>query len=417
MKKLCLLIYLFIAMLEPDIVLSQKKDSKFLKDLLWKNGSQQLKNICKQPDTFRFQLIYTKIDRDKNNNPHFKNYYYRINRHEYFNPASTVKMPLAFLALEKINSLEQYGIDKFTPMLTDSSWSAQSAVDSDSSSSNGLPSVAQYIKKIFLVSDNDAYTRLYEFLGQQHINERLWQMGYNDMRITRRFVPMNEEENRHTNAIRFVEKTNLLYKQPPAYNAASFDFSKKILIGNAHYNRDEVLINEPMDFTTHNNAPLEDLRKILQSVLFPLSVPQKQRFNLTEDDHKFLYQYLSELPYESNHPKYDTSEFFSSYTKFFMFKSGHTPIPSYIRVFNKPGWSYGFLTDVAYIVDFKNKVEFMLSGVIYVNSDGVLNDDKYEYDEIGYPFFKEVGNVIYQYELARKRKHIPDLSKFQLQYE
>ena len=90
MKKLCLLIYLFIAMLEPDIVLSQKKDSKFLKDLLWKNGSQQLKNIFEQPDTFRFQLIYTKIDRDKNNNPHFKNYYYRINRHEYFNPASTV---------------------------------------------------------------------------------------------------------------------------------------------------------------------------------------------------------------------------------------------------------------------------------------------------------------------------------------
>jgi len=30
-------------------------------------------------------------------------------------------------------------------------------------------------------------------------------------------------------------------------------------------------------------------------------------------------------------------------------------------VFNKPGWTYGFLTDVAYVVDFKNKVEFMLS--------------------------------------------------------
>ena len=268
-----------------------------------------------------------------------------------------------------------------------------------------------------MVSDNDAYTRLYEFLGQQHINERLWQMGYKDMRITRRFVPMNEEENRHTNQIRFMENGNLLYKQPPAYNENPFDFSKKILIGNAHYDRNEVLINEPMDFTTHNNAPLEDLRQILQSVLFPESVPEKQRFNLTPGDYKFLYQYMSELPFESEHPKYDTTEFFSSYTKFFMFKSGHTPIPSYIRVFNKPGWSYGFLTDVAYIVDFKNKVEFMLSGVIYVNSDGVLNDDKYEYDEIGYPFFKEVGNIIYQYELERKRKFIPDLSKFQLQYD
>ena len=326
-------------------------------------------------------------------------------------------MPLAFLALEKINTLKQYGINKLTPMLTDSTWPGQTNVVTDSTAGNGLPSVAQYIKKIFLASDNDAYTRLYEFLGQKYINERLWQMGYKDMRITRRFVPMNEEENRHTNTIRFVENGNLLYKQPSAYNAKPFDFSKKILIGNSHYNRDEQLVNEPMDFTKHNNVPLEDLREILQSVLFPGSVPEKQRFNLTEDDYKFLYQYMSELPYESIHPKYDTGEFFSSYTKFFMFKSGHTAIPSYIRVFNKPGWSYGFLTDVAYILDFKNKVEFMLSGVIYVNSDGILNDDKYDYDEIGYPFFKEVGNIIYQYELERKRKFVPDLSKFQLQYD
>jgi len=67
-----------------------------------------------------------------------------------------------------------------------------------------------------------------------------------------------------------------------------------------------------------------------------------------------------------------TTEFFDSYTKFFMFKAWRSKIPPYIRVFNKTGWSYGFLTDVAYIVDFKNKVEFMVSGNIYVNSDGVL---------------------------------------------
>ena len=29
----------------------------------------------------------------------------------------------------------------------------------------------------------------------------------------------------------------------------------------------------------------------------------------------------------------------------------------------------------------------MLSGSIYVNSDGILNDNRYEYIEIGYPFF------------------------------
>ena len=403
--------------LSPPVSFGQKKNSQFLKDLLWGEASAQLKNVFQQADTFRCQLIYTRIDRDKSNNPHFENFYLNVDPDEYFNPASTVKMPLAFLALEKINSLTKDSVDKFTPMLTDSSWSGQRAVTSDTSAENELPSVAQYIKKIFLVSDNDAYTRLYEFLGQQHINKRLHEMGYKDVRITRRFVSMNDEENRHTNQIRFLENNKLLYEQPAAFNPDSFNFSKKVLIGKAHWDSHDSLINTPMDFTTHNNISLEDLRAILQSVLFPTSVPAKQRFNLTADDYKFLYQYMSELPFESKFPSYDTSEYFSSYTKFFMFKSGHTPIPSHIRVFNKPGWSYGFLTDVAYIVDFKNKVEFMLSGVIYVNSDGVLNDNKYEYDEIGYPFFKEVGDIIYQYELKRKRNFAPDLSGFKLQYD
>src|SRR5258708_16317188 len=388
----------------------------FLKDLLWQQGSPFLKRILEHPDSFRYQLIYTRIDRDHHNQPHFQNYYYRADSLEYFNPASTVKMPLAFLSLEKMNGLAGYGIDKFTPMLTDSAYSGQSPAQKDTGSADGWPSLAQYIKKIFLVSDNDAYNRLYEFLGQQALNERLWQMGYPDIRITRRFVPMSEEENRNTNPIRFVRDGRLLYAQPAARSALPFDFSRQVLIGNAHYDRYDSLVRTPMDFTLHNNISLQDLRHILQSVLFPQSVAPAQRFHLTAADYRFLYRYISQYPPETAQPHYDTSEYFDSYTKFFLFKAGRTPIPSYIRVFNKPGWSYWFLTDIAYIADFKNKVEFMLSGVIYVNRDGILNDDKYEYEETGYPFFKEVGTIIYKYELERKREYLPDLKNFELSY-
>ena len=113
-------------------------------------------------------------------------------------------------------------------------------------------------------------------------------------------------------------------------------------MGNAYYNRRDSLIHQPMDFTTHNVLPLQDLQQMLQSVMFPQSVPAKKRFALTDDDYKFLYQYMSKLPYESKYPHYDTTEYFQGYTKFFMFKAGKKPIPSYIRIFNKPGWSYGF---------------------------------------------------------------------------
>lgn len=406
--------YYFLTIFLLIQLMSTAQDKRgFPASLLFEKASPELLHILNNPDTFRYQLIYTKIDRDKNNQPSFTQYKISVSKDEYFNPASTVKMPLAFLALEKLHTMK--GVTRDTPMLTDTAFSGQTTADTDTSAANGLPSIGHYIKKVFLVSDNDAYNRLYEFLGQQYINEMLWKKGYRDMRITRRFTPMNEEENRHTNPIRFVQNGELVFNQPAAASQVKFDFSRQILIGNGHYDRDEKLIRSPMDFTRHNNAPLEDLQQILQSVLFPGSVPARKRFNLDKGDQAMLYQVMSQMPSESRHPKYDTSEYFDAYTKFFMFKADRV-IPSYMRVFNKTGWSYGFLTDVAYIVDFKNNIEFMLSGVIYVNSDGVLNDDKYEYKETGYPFFKEVGNIFYNYELQRKRKFTPDLSAFKLTY-
>jgi Beta-lactamase enzyme family len=408
---------IFIFILFNGMLHAQKLPESFLADLLKQKGSPHLQDVLSHPETYRYQLIYTKIDRDKNNVPHFQDYTLRLNKDEYFNPASTVKMPLAFLALEKLNEQHVKGVDKFTPMLTDSAYGGQSAVTADTTAQDGLPSIAHYIRKIFLVSDNDAYNRLYEFLGQQYINERLWKKGYKDIRITRRFVPMDEDQNRHTNPLRFKKSDGSFYIQPAATSTVKFDYSKQVLIGNAHYDRDEKLVNSPMDFTKHNNVPLQDLQQILRSVLFPASVSATQRFDLRKEDYDFLYRYMSELPSESRYPRYDTSEYFDSYTKFFLFKSGKGKIPPNIRVFNKPGWSYGFLTDVAYIVDFEHNVEFMLSGVIYVNSDGILNDDKYEYDQVGYPFFKEVGEIVYQYELQRTRSVKPDLSRFRFSYK
>ncbi|HTR30281.1 MAG TPA: serine hydrolase [Puia sp.] len=401
-------------MLNPAV--GQDKTDSFLVALLRSHASPALLHVLDNPDSFRYQLIYTRIDRDKNNQPHFQNFDYRVNRLDYFNPASTVKLPLALLALEKMDSLSRYGVDRETPMFTDSAYSGQTSVDADTSAAGVSPTLAQYIRKIFLVSDNDAYNRLYEFLGQEPINRRLWQLGYPDIRITRRFVPMTEDENRHTNPIRFILGTRTLYEQPAAVSHLDFDFSHRVLIGNAYYDRHDSLIHAPMDFTRHNNFPLEDAQGMLRSVLFPESVPETNRFHLSASDYRFLYKYMSEYPRESWHPFYDTAVYFDSYTKFFFFRAGRSAPPSYIRSFNKPGWSYGFLTDIAYIADFSHDVEFMLSGTVYVNRDGILNDDKYEYEEIGWPFFKEVGTIIYQYELARKRAYRPDLGRFRMDY-
>ena len=397
--------------------ISQVKNDAFLVDLLGRQTDSLLQTVLSQPDTFRYQIIYTQIDRDKNNNPSFKNYYYNVDPYRYFNPASVVKMPLAFLSLEKLNDIKHKGVNRLTTIQFDSAYGRQTRAYTDSTAENYLPNIDHYIRKAFLISDNDAYNRMYEFVGQQTTNRRLHEMGYPGIRITRRFVRMTMDQNRHTNPVRFLDKNGkLIYNQPMEVNKDSFDFSRIYKMGSAYMTADDSLVHEPIDFTTANNMPLEDMQQILQSVMFPKSVKPAQRFRLTNEDYSFLYRFMSQYPSETNFPKYDTSQYYDSYVKFFFRSPSHT-MPPHVRVFNKVGWAYGCLTDVSYVADFKNNVEFMLAVTVYVNSDGILNDGKYDYEEIGWPFLYKVGQAIYQHELSRPRKFAPDLSRFKMEYK
>ena len=398
-------------------VYGQARTDALLTTLFSRNPNPIFQQVIRQSDTYRLQIIYTQISRDKHNVPSFRNYYFRVDSTEYFNPASTVKLPLALLALEKLNGLNRPELTKHTAMQFDSAYSGQTKEWRDNTSETGYPSLAHLIKKAFLVSENDPYSRMYEFVGQGTINRSLHARGYLDTRITHRFVRLTADENRHTNPVRFVRNDGkLLYAQPAAHNTDAFDFRRVATLGKGYYATDS-LIHKPFDFTERNKLPLETLQQLLQSVLFPQSVPTRQRFNLTPNDYRFLYQYLSQYPGETNYPKYDPSQYYDSYVKFFFMDSAHRQMPPGVRVFNKVGWAYGFLTDASYVVDFTNKIEFMLTATLYVNSDGILNDDKYEYESVGHPFLYQLGQTIYQYERTRKRTYTPDLSRFRILYE
>ena len=106
----------------------------------------------------------------------------------------------------------------------------------------------------------------------------------------------------------------------------------------------------------------------------------------------------------------DGERYPDGYVKFLIFGGDAPSIPENIRIFNKVGDAYGFLTDAAYIVDFENGIEFILAATIHTNANETFNDDTYEYDEIGFPFMRHLGQAIYNIELERDRPHRPDLS-------
>ena len=403
---------------QPDTVVpvpSYAKNSPLLQGILAAHP-EYFGKILAQKDSFRLQIIYTQINRSADNQPGFNPFYLNVDSLNYFYPASTVKMPVALLALQRLQELKIPGLGSASTMITGQEYSKQTPVYNDPTTPDGRPSVAQYIRKIFLVSDNDAFNRLYEFLGPQYINDQLHAMGYGDAEIRHRLaITMNEDENRHTNPVSFLgEGAKPLYTQPMQAYGQPF-FLRNEWAGNRHYNED-TLVPGPMSFARKNRISLEDLTGILKSILFPASVPERQRFKLTPADQQLVWKYMSQLPSETVSPSYDPAVFHDAYAKFLLYGSEKGPLLPGVRIFNKIGDAYGFLTDVAYIVDFERGVEFMVSATLYCNSDGIMNDNNYDYETVGFPFMKNLGRVLYEYELKRPRRK-PDLSAFRMTYD
>ena len=367
-----------------------------------------ISNILNQKEKYKAQIIYTQINRDENNKPTFKNFELNADENAYFYPASTVKFPLTILALQRLNELK---IDKKTTINFGAAFSGQTETTSEKNAENGLPTIQNYVKQILLVSDNASYNRLYEFLGQQYINEELRKKGYEKTQIRHRLeIFLTPEENAATNPISFLDNSGkIIYSEP--LKVSKFQFEKRNdFIGKAYY-KGENLINEPMDFSLKNRLPLNDLHSILQNLVFP----SEKSFNIYNEDRLFLLKSMSMFPQESKFPTYSENEY-DAVCKFLLYGSGKGDKPKNIRIFNKVGDAYGQLTDAAYIVDFEKNIEFMLSATIYCNEDETLNDDKYDYETIGFPFMKRLGEMVYNFETSRKRKNSPDLSEFQFDY-
>lgn len=376
--------------------------------------------VIDSAEHYELQILYVQIDRDRDNRPDFVTHYFNADPSRYFYPASTVKMPVAFLALDKINQLNRPGLTAQSRMHTDSARYPQSVALLDSTSTTGVPSIDHYISRAFVVSDNDAYNRLYEFVGLDGINDRLDSLGINDTRIIHRLSDLRfgPEENRYTNPVSFYSNDTIVYGQAEVRaERTQYVQPRDQVKGVAFVDRNGKLVNEPFDFSQKNFFPLQDQVEVLKRVIFPESYSESERFNLTESDYAFLRTEMSRLPSESNFPKYSDPEYVDGYVKFFIYGDRQEPIPENIRIFNKVGWAYGYLTDCAYIVDIENNIEFILAATIHANANQTYNDGIYEGDEVAIPFLAELGRRVYQYELERPRKVEPDLSSFKLTYE
>ena len=344
---------------------------------------ESIKIVMDNPEQFELQIIYTQIKRNQHNEVKFKDYTYNVNAKNYFYPASTIKFPIAILALEKLNTIQN------------TSMNSQFSIEGKSDKNK----FTEEISKIFAVSDNDASNNLLEFIGFDYLNKSMHSKGLKPFRISHR-LSTPDSGNPITKSVTLYNDDNSILTLPSILSKKDNKPLRlnKIKKGIGYIN-DDKLVQTPFDFSNKNYYPLETLHNTLKRIVFPESFKKRQRFNLTKIDREFILFSMQNLPKNAG---YDPTKYYDGYCKFFMFGDVKESIPENIKIYNKVGDAYGTLIDCAYIVDTKNQIEFMISATILVNKDQVFNDNIYDYDEVGLPFLGELGRQLYDKNLKKK---------------
>lgn len=340
----------------------------------------KIKKVMSNPKEFELQIIYTQILRDKKGGICLKDFSYNLNAANYFYPASTVKFPMAILALEKLNSIDNTSIN------------TQFTIE-------GKPDKLRFseeITKVFAVSDNEASTNLLEYIGFDYLNESMKEKGLMPFRVSHRLSSPNPTDP-NTKSIVLYKDDNTLVNLAAIASKPSVPLQLNKLKKGIGYLKNDQLVSEPFDFSNKNYYPLQTLHNTMKRIVFPEAFKESERFHLTEKDREFILFSMQNVPKNAG---YNPTEYYDGYCKFFMFGDTKENIPSTIKIYNKVGDAYGAITDCAYIVDAENKVEFIVSATLLVNKNQIYNDDRYEYDTIGLPFLAELGRELY----ARNKK-------------
>ena len=393
------LAYRLLLALTPLFVLSNCTETTPLEEAL---SSRELQDLITNP-AYEVQIRYTQIDRSSEGEPMFTTHSVGEDNDAYFYPASTAKLPITVLALQRLNELKEsgYDIDANTPFHIYTPDLASPIALQDSTKIDQKLTIAHLIKKVFLVSDNDAYNYLFDFLGKDYINQELHKKGLSHTQIQHKFLFGADNEN--TWHYVFLDAQDTVYVQPSIHSVVTIENSAtKGVTKGVGYQSNDSIIREAFDFSLKNRIALEDLEGILQRLIFPEAFSNEQRFDLSDEDYAFLKYWMSRNTLESIEPNYqEDDEHYDSYVKFFIYGDRKGEMTDVIRIYNKVGLAYGTLTDAAYIHDAHSGAEFFLSATILVNENGIFNDNQYEYDEIGIPFLAEVGRAVLSYEQSR----------------
>lgn len=342
----------------------------------------------------RLQILVSEVTTSDAGRVSLRRHGYRVDA-ENFYPASAIKLAGAVAAATVVESLD--GVSFETPMRFHPLFEGEELeTDDPSNLAGGKITVGHEIRKLFLVSDNEAFNRLYELTGHREINELMHEAGLSSVRILHRLDEFRSpEDQRKTPRIDFLPDGGEMLTIPERESEALWENEglAGLEIGAAHVSGGKK-VEAPLSFRHKNRISLIDLQDLLVLTLRPDIDLGKPGFELNEPHRDFLRRAMSEVPAESENPAYDPAEFPDDYVKFVLPGLLRVAPKSAFSIFDKTGRAYGFSLENAYVEHRPSGRAFFLTAVLYTNPNGVLNDDDYAYEDVADPFLADLGEMV-----------------------
>ena len=357
------------------LIFVEKSYAQSLETIFKNSDSELISYVYSNQEKFEVQIILTELKKRRNSFTIHKKKF-NSDKNNYFYPASSIKLPIALLTIEKINESPDLNIN------------SEFSIQGESI----ITTFKKEITDLFIISSNESYNRLFEFLGQDYINEKLKQKGFKDFSISHR-LSTKESDNLKTKEINFYSNGEILKIQKSISNIPVAKLNLKNLSKGIDFLLNNKLQNKAMDFSRKNYFSIEELNNLLICLFFP-EISKNKKFNLSKSQNLLIQKLMSSTPFEMG---FDKKLYPNNYNKFFIYGDNDGMIND--KIYNKVGNAYGYSIDNAYIYNKKSDRHFVLTACIYTNANNILNDNKYEYDEIGIPFLAEIGRLLTNYNI------------------
>jgi hypothetical protein len=380
-KKIIILLFLNIVFVSSQVT---KLSAEY-----FQQRDSVLNRVFKQSDRYRLQIMLSYFSGES-----WKHEFFGDSM-KYFYPASLVKFPtvLAVIALleeQKIpfhewknlfirRKKEEY--QTFYPM--------KMIIMFDSIEKH--VSVKDHIVRSLLVSDNYSFDFLFELCGYNKIQEVLKEYNASQSRVVHHFGSYKKI---HDTLVFpetgiYTRDENLLYSIRCRYKVPEIIQREGTKTGKIKNS-----LCKDKDFSRSNLIHLPDIHRMM----FTFLNKTKKDFFLSDNSRNLINECLLRSPNQIVFYGYDSVIHYPALKKYLLYGSDKNAMLSdTIQIRNIVGQSYGFLADVAEIRTRSLPYPFYLSVVIYTNDKNCFGKGKYEYQETGFPFLKNLGRIAISY--------------------